>query len=523
MIRQSISHYQILEKLGEGGMGVVYKAHDTKLDRIVALKFLPHHIATSETDRARFLQEARAASQINHPNVCTIYDIKEEEGEQFIVMEYVDGVTLHDKIQVVPLGKEIERNDISFYTINDVITYTIQIAEALRKAHSKSIIHRDIKSDNIMITTDGQIKIMDFGLAKLKYSIRITKTSSTVGTLAYMAPEQIKGAEADERSDIFSFGVVIFEMLTGKLPFHGVHEPAIMYSILNESPDSIIKYRQDVPDAFIAIIKKMLEKKPENRFQHVDEIVQELMQLRSGLNQSFSSQTVLSVQQPARISQTDSIKVKRRFVVPVTMLVLIFIFAIGGYFIFQKNGDRDKITSVQDSLRLFSEQKLYVREKKKDSLNKIHQLTPRSDSLQSSAKGIHQEKNFQRNENKVQPRVSDQTSDIKEKSKNNALLPLPSDDARQLLRLGRKLFDEGKYIEAKEKFIAARKIAIARGQMKIARFTVDALAITEKKLRGDTTPNSRQNDGNEGKRFPQKKFGPPGSRQKILRDSVRSN
>ncbi len=522
MVGSTISHYNILEKLGEGGMGVVYKAHDTKLDRIVALKFLPHHIATSETDRARFLQEARAASQINHPNVCTIYDIKEEEGEQFIVMEYVDGVTLHKKI------REMERNDISFYTINDVITYTIQIAEALRKAHSKGVIHRDIKSDNIMITTDSQIKIMDFGLAKLKYSIRITKTSSTVGTLAYMAPEQIKGAEADERSDIFSFGVVIFEMLTGKLPFHGVHEPAIMYSILNEPPDSILKYRQDVPDAFIAIIKKMLEKKPENRFQHVDEIVQELMKLRSGLNQSFSSQNILSVQQPASLTQTNSIKVKRRFVVTVIMLVVILTFAIGGYFIFQKNGDRDKIKSVQDSLRLFSELK------KKDSLTKKHQTTARSDSIHFSEKGIHQEKELQKRMNKTQQSASDQRQrtamkekqfpDIKEKSSGDLRAPLRDDNLRDLILLGNKLFEDGNYIGAKEKFIAARKIAINRRQMKVVQVANVGIERIEKKLRGETPSIGRQNELNKRERFLQKKFGAPGPRsKKILNDSLRSN
>ena len=191
MIDKTISHYKILEKLGEGGMGVVYKAQDIKLDRLLALKFLPPQLVASEAEKARFLQEAKAASALNHPNVCVIHDIQEEKGQQFIVMEYVDGVTLRKKFESKPL------------TVNEAITYAIQIGEALKEAHSQGIVHRDIKSDNIMINSKNQVKVMDFGLAKLKGSLKLTKTSSTVGTLAYMAPEQIQGGEVDARSDIF--------------------------------------------------------------------------------------------------------------------------------------------------------------------------------------------------------------------------------------------------------------------------------------------------------------------------------
>ncbi len=228
MIGQTISYYRILEKLGEGGMGVVYKAHDTKLDRLVALKFLPHGMLVSEEDKARFLQEARAASAVMHPNVCVIHDIAEHEGQQFIVMEYVEGKTMRER---VPIQK-----------VQDAINYAIQIGEALEEAHSKGVVHRDVKTDNIMVTSKNQVKVMDFGLAKLKGSLKLTKTSSTVGTLAYMAPEQIQGGEVDTRSDIFSFGVVLYEMLTGQLPFRGEHEAAMVYSIVNEEPEPIQRY-----------------------------------------------------------------------------------------------------------------------------------------------------------------------------------------------------------------------------------------------------------------------------------------
>jgi len=271
MIGQTISHYNILEKLGEGGMGVVYKAQDTKLDRIVALKFLPERLRTSEQDKTRFVQEAKAASSLNHPNVCTIHDIQEYESELFIVMEFVDGVTLRKKFESGPMS------------VNDTAGYGIQIAEALHEAHSKSIVHRDIKSDNVMVNTKNQIKVMDFGLAKLKGTLKLTKTSSTIGTLAYMSPEQIQGGEVDSRSDIFSFGVLLFEMLTCQMPFRGGHEAAMVYSIVNEEPDSIEKYRTDVPSGLSNLIQRALEKNPEDRYQSVGEVV---IELRRVLKQS---------------------------------------------------------------------------------------------------------------------------------------------------------------------------------------------------------------------------------------------
>lgn len=278
MIGQTISHYKILEKLGEGGMGVVYKAQDMKLDRTVALKFLPHHLTTNEAEQARFLQEAKAASALNHPNVCSIHSIGEHEGpayagapagkQSFIDMEFVEGQTLRAKIGGGPLK------------LDDAIAYAIQTGDALHEAHSKGIVHRDIKCENIMVNTRNQIKVMDFGLAKLKGSLKLTKASSTVGTLSYMAPEQIQGGEVDGRSDIFSFGVVLFEMLTGHMPFRGEHDAAMMYSILNEEPEPLTKYLPEAGSELLHIINRALEKDPEDRYQTVNDMVIDLRRTR---------------------------------------------------------------------------------------------------------------------------------------------------------------------------------------------------------------------------------------------------
>ena len=266
MIGQTISHYKILEKLGEGGMGVVYKAQDTKLDRTVALKFLPAHVSVNEDTKARFIQEAKAAASLNHNNICTIHGVEEHDGNMFIVMEYIEGGTLREKL---PYAK-----------VDDALNVAVQIGEALQEAHAKGIVHRDIKSDNVMLTSKGQAKVMDFGLAKLKGSLKLTRTSSTVGTLAYMAPEQVQGGEVDSRSDIFSFGVLLYEMLSGRLPFRGEHEAAMMYSILNEDPDPINKYLPQASPELIHILNRALEKDPVDRYQHVSDMDIDLRRLK---------------------------------------------------------------------------------------------------------------------------------------------------------------------------------------------------------------------------------------------------
>ncbi|HEY3215101.1 MAG TPA: protein kinase [Candidatus Eisenbacteria bacterium] len=268
MIGRSILHYQVYEKIGEGGMGVVYKARDAKLDRIVALKFLPAAVGGHETERARFVQEARAASAINHPNVCVIHDIAEDDEQLFIVMEHVEGATLRGRIEQGSLP------------LDEVVDFALQIGEALREAHQHGVVHRDIKSENIMVNARGQIKVMDFGLAKLKGSIKLTRTSSTVGTLAYMAPEQIEGGEVDLRADLFSFGAVLYEMLAGRTPFQRDSDAATMYAILNEAPEPVKKFRPDLSSEFLHVLNRALEKDREDRYQSAADMLIDLRRLK---------------------------------------------------------------------------------------------------------------------------------------------------------------------------------------------------------------------------------------------------
>jgi Tol biopolymer transport system component/predicted Ser/Thr protein kinase len=270
MIGKTISHYTILEKLGQGGMGVVYKAEDTTLDRVVALKFLPPHLAESAADKARFVQEAKAAAALNHPNVCSIYEIAEHEGQMFIVMEFVDGETLRHK-----------RGSLTLKQAADI---GIQIADGLAAAHEKGIVHRDIKPENIMIRRDGICQIMDFGLAKLRSASsqvnRLTKEGSTVGTAGYMSPEQVQGHDVDHRSDIFSFGVVLYEMFTGELPFKGVHETALAYEIVNVDPAPMSSVKPEIDPALDAIVLDCLEKDVKERCQSVAEVARDLRRIR---------------------------------------------------------------------------------------------------------------------------------------------------------------------------------------------------------------------------------------------------
>ncbi|EQB64037.1 MAG: hypothetical protein RBG1_1C00001G1616 [candidate division Zixibacteria bacterium RBG-1] len=277
MIGKTVSHYKILEKIGEGGMGIVYKAQDTKLDRIVALKFLPQYLASDLSEKERFFHEAKTASALNHPNITTIHEIDEYEGQVYIVMEYVEGTTLKQIVEGEPIS------------LKKVLDLAIQIGEGLLSAHEKQIVHRDIKSDNLKVTPKGQAKIMDFGLAKLKGATKLTKAGSTLGTAAYMSPEQASGEEVDQRSDIFSFGVVLYEMLTSKLPFGGEHHSAIIYSILNEEPQPLARFNNKVTPEIERIISKALAKDKEERYQHVDDLLADLRRERKGLEYAKSS------------------------------------------------------------------------------------------------------------------------------------------------------------------------------------------------------------------------------------------
>ncbi|MDO8550718.1 MAG: protein kinase [Ignavibacteria bacterium] len=266
MIDKVISHYKILEKLGEGGMGVVYKAEDIKLKREVAIKFLPDYISSNQEERKRFEIEAQAAASLNHPNICTIYSIEEADDQTFIVMEYIEGKELKDIVET--------NRDMSL-PINDVLKYAVQIAEGLEAAHKKGIVHRDIKSSNIMISEDGKVKIMDFGLAKL-FNSQVTKSNQTLGTLSYISPEQLQGLKVDFRADFWSFGVVLYEMLTGTLPFQGDYEATVIYAILNEDPKAIQNYRSDVPENIISLVSSMLQKDPDKRISSMNELMEKL-------------------------------------------------------------------------------------------------------------------------------------------------------------------------------------------------------------------------------------------------------
>lgn len=276
MIGSTISHYKILEKLGEGGMGVVYLAEDTNLDRRVALKFLPAHLSASEQDKARFIQEAKAAATLNHPNICTVHAIEEYDapastgapaGKQlFIVMEHVDGHTLRERKQNI--------------SIKQALDIGIQIADGLAVAHEKGIVHRDIKPENIMVRKDGIVQLMDFGLAKLRGASRLTKEGSTIGTVGYMSPEQVEGADTDHRTDIFSMGVIMYELLTGQSPFKGVHETAIMYEIVNVDPAPMSSIRPEIDPELDAIILECLAKEPAERYQWVGEVGKDLRRFK---------------------------------------------------------------------------------------------------------------------------------------------------------------------------------------------------------------------------------------------------
>jgi len=291
MIGKTISHYEILEKLGEGGMGVVYKAEDTKLKRAVALKFLHPYLTRDQETKERFIQEAQAASALDHPNICTVHEIDETkpapadagDEQSFIVMTYYDGETLKEKIKRERLS------------LNQVLEIAIQIANGLAGAHEAGIIHRDIKSSNIIITRRNEVKIIDFGLAKLSGQTGISKKGSTLGTAAYMSPEQSQGFHLDHQTDIWSFGVILYEMLSGKLPFDGEFDQVVLFKIVNQNPTPITDLNTGIPIELAEITNKAMSKSLNERYQHSDEILDDLKILKKRMEKSGEIQPLKPV------------------------------------------------------------------------------------------------------------------------------------------------------------------------------------------------------------------------------------
>jgi len=311
VINKTISHYKIIEEIGSGGMGIVYKAEDTKLKRTVALKFLPPELLRDNAAKERFTQEAQAAASLNHTNICTIHEIDEHDGQTFIAMEYIEGVSLKDKVAERPLK------------IEEALDVAIQIGTGLQKAHERGIIHRDVKPANILISTDGVAKIVDFGLAKLSGQTKLTKDGSTLGTVGYMSVEQTRGEEVDRRTDIWSLGVVLYECISGQLPFRGDYEQALQYSIVNEEPEPLTGLRTGIPLELERIVNKALAKIPDERYQHVDEMLVDFKKVQKDLDSKAEDERrpiVAAEKKRAR-------RLTKRIMIPVSVFI-VFVLAI---------------------------------------------------------------------------------------------------------------------------------------------------------------------------------------------------
>jgi len=334
MIGKTISHYKILEVLGEGGMGKVYKAQDTALNRTVALKFFPKHLLSSDEDKKRFFREAQAISALDHPNIMTIYDIYEDDNNIFLAMACIEGELFNQRIERKPF-KPIE-----------IINLAIQIGNGLHATHSANIIHRDIKAENIIVGDDGKVTILDFGLAKQPGTQKITKEGSTLGTLTNMSPEQVQGLEIDHRTDLWSMGVVLYQMATNQMPFTETHDAAVMYSILNEEPAPVTISNPKIPGELGRIIHKLLNKAPDERYQHADDLVADLKNLKKASESKLSAPTK-SYTGPMIQHKKRSNWKKRAIITSVVVIAIIIGFF--SYKMFWLNGKFDQMAFVSSA------------------------------------------------------------------------------------------------------------------------------------------------------------------------------